>query len=239
MSKITIWGTRSAAVRGGSGITYYVSASGGDDLNDGLSELTPWQTTNKVNAMAAPGTTILFKRGDTWSPDQFGPTMESLHPETNGSIFAPIIFGTYGSGNLPVIDGAVSIAPGGWTKTGGYTNIYQTPLSGWEMDDLYKEAEDGGDRGPAWEVTPAGTQGKCIFQADRSQADVLVWLDANPGYNYYDLTNDVLYLHTPDSTSPITNGRTYRPSVFKEIALKMIKFGLGWDLVGFVGRSRD
>lgn len=51
----------------GSGTTYYVSNSDGNDGNDGLYPETAWQTINHVNmANLKPGDTVYFKRGDIW-----------------------------------------------------------------------------------------------------------------------------------------------------------------------------
>ena len=44
---------------------YYVSSSQGNDLNDGLSIQTPFQSIDKLNTMQfSPGDTIYFKSGD-------------------------------------------------------------------------------------------------------------------------------------------------------------------------------
>lgn len=49
------------------GATYYVDATNGNDVNTGLSEVTPWQTIAKVNSSNFnPGGQILFKRGEIW-----------------------------------------------------------------------------------------------------------------------------------------------------------------------------
>ena len=47
--------------------TYYVYATNGNDANNGLSEVTPWQTIAKINTSKfLPGDQILFKRGEVW-----------------------------------------------------------------------------------------------------------------------------------------------------------------------------
>ena len=79
--------------------TYYVDATNGDDSKDGLSEANAWQTIGKVNGAAfSAGDSILFKRGETW-------TGTMLNITWSGASGSPIIFGAYGSGALPVIDG--------------------------------------------------------------------------------------------------------------------------------------
>ena len=78
--------------------TYYVSASSGDDTNDGLSEATALQTLGRVNALALlPGDEVLFKSGDLWQG--------MLWPKGSGTAAQPIRIGAYGIGAKPVIDG--------------------------------------------------------------------------------------------------------------------------------------
>ena len=72
---------------------YYVSASEGDDGNDGLSPETAWRSLAKVNASVfAPGDRILLKGGDRWE----GTT---LHPQGSGAPGEPITLGRYGDGD--------------------------------------------------------------------------------------------------------------------------------------------
>lgn len=80
------------------GTTYYVDSSvlfGGD----GLSQETPLRTLDAVNALRLhPGDCVLFKRGSVWTGQ--------LRVSTSGTNDAPIIYGSYGSGALPLIQGA-------------------------------------------------------------------------------------------------------------------------------------
>lgn len=106
-----------ALVSGGYGTNYYVK-NGGNDLLDGLSDATAWETLTKVNATGFnPGDKVLFKRGNTW----YG----SLVALSNGDSSYPLTYGAYGSGNLPVISGFSTIT--GWTNEGG--GIYSKTIS--------------------------------------------------------------------------------------------------------------
>jgi len=98
-----------------SAAAYYISASG-NDTNDGTSEGTPWKTIDKLNqalatdasgGWAAPGTKILFKRGDSF----YGHLMFSR----SGTVDNLIELSCYGNANdeLPIISGS------GGTITGG------------------------------------------------------------------------------------------------------------------------
>ena len=98
-----------------SAAAYYISASG-DDTNNGTSISTPWKTIDKLNqALAkdasggwvAPGTKILFKRGDAF----YGHLMVNR----SGTADNLIELSCYGNENdeLPIISGS------GGTITGG------------------------------------------------------------------------------------------------------------------------
>jgi len=77
--------------------TYYVSQSGGNDSNTGLTGALPWQTLTKASSVTLnAGDSILLKCGDIWN--------EELQPKGNATATNPIYIGSYGSGSKPVID---------------------------------------------------------------------------------------------------------------------------------------
>ena len=78
---------------------YYVDAIGGNDGWAGTTPATAWQTIAKLNGSAFnPGDSILFKRGEAWAGT-------ILTVSSSGLTGAPITFGAYGSGALPIISG--------------------------------------------------------------------------------------------------------------------------------------
>jgi len=98
--------------------TYYVSQSGGNDTNDGLSPATPWKTLAKVNGwLFNPGDQVLLNRGDKWR--------ELLNFPSSGAVGNPITIGAYGTGSVPVVSGADQIT--GWSVFSGTT--YQKALT--------------------------------------------------------------------------------------------------------------
>jgi len=99
--------------------TYYVSNSG-DDLNSGTSSSTPWKSIDKVNSIMTslnPGDQILFNKGNNF----YG----TINASKSGILGNEIVFGSYGSGNLPVITGKKII--NSWTVYSG--NIYKASLN--------------------------------------------------------------------------------------------------------------
>lgn len=92
--------------------TYYVDncVTVGSDSNNGTSTSTPWLTIAKVNGSTfSPGDSILFEKTCTWR--------ERLTIPSGGSAGNPITFGSYGSGALPIINGADLLT--GWTNSSG------------------------------------------------------------------------------------------------------------------------
>jgi hypothetical protein len=95
--------------------TFYVSPTGSDS-NDGLTTGTAWQTLTKVNAATlAPGTTVLFQGGQTFSG-----TLDLT--AVLGDVGDPIAFGSYGTGRA-TINAANSIAVYGDDSGGNYGYI--------------------------------------------------------------------------------------------------------------------
>lgn len=81
--------------------TYYVAANG-DDLANGTSASTPWRTLSKVSSTTfGPGDQILFRAGDTFPG--------VLTPRGSGSSSTRLVFGRYGSGARPILQGAGAV----------------------------------------------------------------------------------------------------------------------------------
>jgi len=95
--------------------TVYVDQAGGSDSNDGASAATPWATIDKVNrASLAAGTSVLFKRGQTWANT-------SLIIGNSGTSGSRLLVGAYGSGADPILDGGGTSTPA--TVVGNYVTV--------------------------------------------------------------------------------------------------------------------
>ncbi len=104
--------------------TYYVSTAG-FDTNSGT-QAAPWKTIAKVNSSTfQPGDFILFKRGEMWR--------EQLVPPSSGSPGNPITFGAYGSGNSPILSGAVIPQASQWTNAYGNVWIASDPVKPFQV----------------------------------------------------------------------------------------------------------
>lgn len=98
---------------------YYLSSSGNDG-NNGLSTASAWQSLAYLNSQIPtmqPGDQILFRRGDTF--------IGELELNNSGSNSARIIIDAYGTGNLPILKGAIPVSS--WSVYSG--NIYRAPIT--------------------------------------------------------------------------------------------------------------
>jgi len=167
--------------------SYYVDAVNGDDSNPGTI-VSPWQSIGKVDLTAfQPGDSIYFKRGTAyWLP---------LLVSSSGTADNWITYGAYGEGDDPAIIPAYGFTAGEWSKTIGFTNVYQaTPPGAGDLDSIW----DNSTQGTAYEDTR-------WMMKKYNIADV----DSTPGSVYWDSATNTCYLHAFDSDSPMTNGHNY------------------------------
>lgn len=89
--------------------TFYVNDEKGDDTAAGTAESAAWRSLEKVNAVELiPGDQVRFKRGGLWRGQ--------LVPQS-GSNGVPIVYGAYGTGAKPILQGSVSRSlPRDWTE---------------------------------------------------------------------------------------------------------------------------
>ncbi len=95
------------------GRAFFVSATSGDDGNDGLSVQTAWKSLARVNAaVLRPGDTVRFKRGETWRGQLVA---------RSGREGAVITYAAYGEGAKPMLLGSVNRSdPRNWQRQGGH-----------------------------------------------------------------------------------------------------------------------
>lgn len=96
--------------------TFYVDSHAGADTASGSSPETAWRSLERVNGETLiPGDKVLFKRGGLWRGN--------LAPKS-GSPEAPLVYGAYGTGAKPILQGSVArdrsdqwqeVKPGIWT----------------------------------------------------------------------------------------------------------------------------
>ena len=84
---------------------YYLSSSQGNDSNKGTINA-PWKTLKKINTISLkPGDKVFFKKDDTF--------LGHFVVNGSGSKKKPIVIGSYASGKLPILSGAVGAENGG------------------------------------------------------------------------------------------------------------------------------
>jgi len=141
--------------------TYYVDATSGDDAKDGLSEANAWKTISKVNGESfSAGDSILFKRGEIWR--------EQLTVPSSGSSGSPITFGAYGSGEDPIISGAVIRNPSSVTVDSSTIHAEKELHFESDLSEFNATVTDGGKM--SWNANAAmvGTNGgmQCVMDGD-------------------------------------------------------------------------
>lgn len=102
------------------GPSIYLSADGNDN-NSGATVDKPWKSIDKLNTAlngVLPGTVIYFRKGDVFRGE--------IALKNSGANNAPVKFTSYGTGDQPIISGAVTID--GWQHQSG--NIYSAHWTG-------------------------------------------------------------------------------------------------------------
>lgn len=110
--------------------TFYVDSASGNDAAEGTTKSSAWQSLEKVNEAALiPGDQVLFRRGGLW---------RGAFTPQSGSNGMRIVYGAYGSGEKPIIQGSVArdkteewneTAPGIWS-----TRPFEPELKGQILD---------------------------------------------------------------------------------------------------------
>jgi len=159
----------------GSGRTYYISSSKGNDSNDGLSPERPWRNLSKVSATSgySAGSVILLKAGDVWS----GVTMTS---GVAGTAAAPMTVGMYvdpsdPSDSLPRID--CNYAPGITLTSSNanlnsnnyavvinrsYWRVYDLELTNWVYNNAERSVAASAGKGAVSVVNPSGANSEGV-----------------------------------------------------------------------------
>ncbi len=169
---------------------YYVSTSG-NDANNGTSPSLAWRTIDRVNQssnMLQPGDQVLFERG--------GHFRGGIIWASSGSASASVMYGAYGTGADPIIDGARAVSD--WVQhsgnvwkahvgtqvdqvwTGGTRSVLaRTPNTGWFRNDQASGTSLHSD-----DLTqPNGfwTGSRCVVRNTASSVDTIPVVGYNNG----------------------------------------------------------
>jgi len=114
--------------------TYYISTNG-NDINNGLSAITPWQTLSKINGLdLEPGDKILLEGGSRFTGSI------QLDQNDRGTPNNPILFSSYGTGKATVY--AVN-----------ETALYASNAGGIRMSNLTFQGNNSNSNGIYFEIT--------------------------------------------------------------------------------------
>jgi len=162
---------------------YYLDSVNGNDLDSGLS---PSQAKKTIAALP-----------EIVSGDKIGIAKGSyFREELNLHNINDLTIGSYGFGAKPIIDCADQCVSANFVKDGGYTNVYQY-IHAHQVESLFYLS--------MWEN---GLRLKYVTS--------LALVDSTPGSYYVPTSsgagNITFYVHTSDSSSPITNTKIYDAS---------------------------
>jgi hypothetical protein len=173
---------------------YYVDSVNGNDANPGTSPALAFQNPTALPTITA-GQSIALADGSHWRQQL---TINAANVTVTG----------YGSGALPILDGSDVLPNAGFTKTAGYTNVYNTgtiTFVGPESDVWINVFETGasGDNPTGSFLTnettePAVDSTACSYYIPGLSASTGAPPSPAP-----------IYIHSCDGSSPITSGYTY------------------------------
>lgn len=167
--------------------TYYVDSVYGSDSNNGTSATTAFQTIGKVMQQAfTSGTSIAL---GSPVPGAVTSWRESISTNQGGLSF--IGYGT----TQPLLDCSSAVSSVAWTKTAGFTNIYQASIT---VENLL-----GWIR--LWENNVSFLRAASLADLDANASEYFPSGDPNGGGG----VTFTLYVHASDGSNPATNGKAY------------------------------
>jgi hypothetical protein len=179
---------------------FYVDSVNGNDANDGLSAATAKQTIAGLSALTIPaGKRVGMARGSYWR--------EEYYPTTAVDVI------DYGTGALPILDGANVIDPGAFSASlhadaGGVvyeTTLTRDPAAYYVNSDTYMIWEDG-----EWLVRKTSV----AAVAATPGTFYLPNPDAQTG------ASALAYVHPFGSTNPTSDGKVYEATI-RPVGLEM------------------
>ena len=164
------------------GRAYYVDSINGNDTNNGLSPSQAFMTIAHLTAADAT------KHINTWKLADNSHWREELNVPRNNMIIE-----AYGQGARPILDGSDIFLPAQWSKTGGYTNLYQATVT----------LAEGNTSGFVNILENGAFLHRATSQANCDATAGTYWPGTeNAGAN-------TVYIHATADASPITNGAVY------------------------------
>lgn len=167
-------------------LNIFVDSVNGSDSNTGSSAAVPIKTISRLMSLMVSGSTVWLARGSYWR-EQLGAL---------GGSAVGVGVTVYGSGQMPVLDGADVVNPAAWAKTGGLTSVYDLT---WTHDVA------NGSFVSLWENT---TRLRWVASA--------ALCDATAGSFYVDICDATatshVYYHPTGNGNPASNGLTVEMS---------------------------
>ena len=202
-----------------SGTTFYVSSSQGHDANSGTSPEQAWQTLEQVsNSSFEPGDRILFRAGDEF--------IGQLDVNSSGTKEAPIVFGSYGEGNKPIINSAPT--PGGSYITSVLIrNQSFVELEGLEVTNDRQEKRAGEDQQQGYGIFVHNNGGQVMEHFHFRNLKVRdVYAITTEGIDFDDLQVAGIYFRTERNTDSDSLRQIKNITVEDSFITRTGKFGV-------------
>lgn len=196
---------------------YYVDSVNGSDSNPGTSPALAFQNITALPTITA-GKTVALADNSYWRQQL---TINA----------ANVTVTNYGSGALPILDGSDIIPNANFTKTAGYSNVYNTATTTFLMGGASAWVN-------MWETGAPGDNATGQFLAN---ATSIASVDSTACSYYIPTmtssfmpTAEPMYIHSCDGSSPITNGYKYE---FANRAAGLLMTGLAGNVSNIEGRK--
>lgn len=188
--------------------TVYVDGTNGSDINDG-SAAAPFATTDRALQALRTADNLVSGRMIIRGGDYIGAsiTLGSIQGVYRGFVSNLVVEAAPNERVRFILGTALT----GITKSSGYTNVYQAPLSAKNAPRNFMfEHETPEGLIPLAERHPnhLGLAYRCPSYR-MVQAPDLATCDGKPASWYYDSVNAIIYFHAPADGDPTANGKTY------------------------------
>jgi hypothetical protein len=165
---------------------WYVDSVNGLDSYSGQKPWYPFKTIAKLLTVLDVGDSVYLQEGSHWR--------EKLNVTVANVTVANVTVASIGGATAPLLDCSDIAANASFTKTGGQTNVYQIAVT---VD--YSASEPMFNT--MWENDVRLVRATSVANCDATPGSMYASNDNN--------ANVTLYVHASDSSSAITNGKTY------------------------------
>ena len=176
---------------------YYIDPVSGDDFKDGLSSANAKKTLTFLESTnLSPDTMIAIKRGTVLR-------LTKTIMLKGGTSAGWVAYGSYGSGDKPIILGSAELLPAAWTETSSGSTIWYADWSSF-VDTAESRSATGVEQGPRnlWFFSSSAASATMGGWGWRKQTAVIS--SNSNGDWYYDASAKIIYIKSTVGAPPYT-----------------------------------